>query len=202
MSRLRAVAIWGALLAVLVVPVLVAATSEFLAYRDTIYIISGFAGIAGMALLLLQPLLVGGYLPGLERARGRLAHRWIGAALLASVTVHVAGLWLTSPPDVIDALFFRSPTPFSVWGVLAMWALFFAALLAAFRRLLGITPAVWRAGHTALVASAVLGTVVHALLIEGTMGFGSKIVLCVVVLLATVKTVLDLKVWSRLRRRA
>ena len=121
---------------------------------------------------------------------------------MLSVVLHVVGLWLTSPPDVIDALLFRSPTPFSVWGVLAMWALFFAGLLAAFRRRLAVSPVVWRSGHTALVVFAVVGTVAHALLIEGTMGQLSKAMLCLLVLGVTLKVVFDLRVWARLRRRA
>ena len=84
-----------------------------------------------MALLLVQPLLVAGYLPGLPRSRGRRMHRWVGGGLIAAVVIHVAALWLTSPPDVIDALLFVSPTPFSAWGVIAMWAVFAAAALAA-----------------------------------------------------------------------
>ena len=202
MAFFRGVLIWGLVATAAIVPVWIAAGSEFLAYRDAVYIIAGFAGIAGMVLLLMQPLLVGGYLPGLRLGRGRQVHRWVGATLLVSVVLHVVGLWLTSPPDVIDALLFRSPTPFSVWGVLAMWALFFAGLLAAFRRRMALSPLVWRSGHTALVVFAVVGTVAHALLIEGTMGQLSKAMLCLLVLGLTLKVVFDLRVWARLRRRA
>jgi len=35
---------------------------------------------------------------------------------------------------MIDALLFTSPTPFSPFGVIAMWAIFAVALLAALRR--------------------------------------------------------------------
>ncbi len=202
MKAFRATLIWGGLFVAGVVPVWVAAGSEFIAYRDAVYVVAGFAGIFGLALLMVQPLLVGGYLPGLERARGRRVHRWGGMLLILAVLVHVAGLWLTSPPDVVDALLFRSPTPFSVWGVLAMWALFFAALLALFKDAFRLSSKLWRSGHTALVVLAVAGTVAHALLIEGTMGVASKVFLCLVVVGVTLKTVLDLRVWSRLRRRA
>ena len=58
-----------------------------------------FAGVVALALLLLQPLLAGGYLPGLAARRSRHLHAWVGAGLLAAVVVHVAGLWLTSPPE-------------------------------------------------------------------------------------------------------
>ena len=48
---------------------------------------------------------------------------------------------------MIDALIFTSPTPFSPFGVIAMWAIFAVALLAAFRRRLGLRPRTWRIAH-------------------------------------------------------
>lgn len=193
MSVLRAILIWGALLTVAGVPVAVAATSPLLAWRDPVYIAAGFAGVVAMVLLLLQPLLTEGYLPGLPKVRGRHVHRWVGGTLVVMVILHVAGLWVTSPPDVIDALLFASPTPFSVWGVIAMWGVFASAILVALRRKLRLRPMQWRLGHTTLGVVIVLGSVVHALLIEGTMGMASKTVLCALVLAATVKVVIDLR---------
>ena len=102
------------------------------------------------------------------------------------------------PPDV-DALLFTSPTPFSAWGVIAMWAVFAAALLAANRKRLPLRT--WRLGHTLLVSGAVLGSVVHALLIEGTMEFFSKAALCALVLLATARAVTGLRSWAGRKRR-
>jgi len=197
----RAVPIWAALAAALAVPIAVAATSPLLAWRDPIYIAAGFAGVVAMGLLLLQPLLAGGYLPGLPRRPGRRLHAWVGAGLVAAVAVHVSGLWLTSPPDVVDALLFRSPTPFSAWGVVAMWAVLAAALLAALRRRLRLRPMVWRLCHTTLATVVVLGSVVHAMLIEGTMGIVSKAALCALVLAAAVKVIVDLRSWTVLTRR-
>ncbi len=149
-----------------------------------------------MSLLLFQPLLAGGYLPGLSGRRGRQVHRILGGTLVAAVAIHVAGLWITSPPDVVDALLFRSPTPFSAWGVIAMWAVFAAALLAALRQRLRLRPPIWRLIHTCLAATAVVGSAVHALLIEGTMETVSKIALCALVLGVTVKVLADLRVWA------
>ena len=100
----RAILIWAALGAAVVVPIAIAANSPLLAWRDPVYIAAGFAGVLAMALVLFQPLLAGGYLPGLPTRRGRRVHRWIGAALVMAIVVHVGGLWLTSPPDVVDAL--------------------------------------------------------------------------------------------------
>jgi predicted ferric reductase len=202
MPRARALLVWAALAAALVVPLAVAAASPLLAWRDPVYVAAGFAGILALALLLLQPLLAGGWLPGLPARRGRWLHAWIGMALVAAVLAHVLGLWLTSPPDVIDVLLFRSPTPFSVWGVVAMWSVLAAALLAALRRRLRLRPVVWRRCHTTLAAVTVVGSVVHAMLIEGTMGLVSKAVLCALVLAAAAKVIADLRPWTTMARRS
>ena len=183
-----------------VVPIAAAAASPLLAWRDPVYVLAGFAGIIAMALLLIQPLLAAGELPGLSVKLSRLMHRGIGGVLVVAVVIHVAALWITSPPDVVDALLFASPTPFSVWGVIAMWAVFASALLAALARRLRLRPRAWRLAHTALAAVIVVGSVVHALLIQGTMETVSKAVLGALVLAATVKVVADLMGWAnRLR---
>jgi predicted ferric reductase len=200
-ASFRAGLIWAGLGLAIALPVAIAATSPLLAWRDPVYIASGFAGMLALGLLLVQPLLAGGYLPGLPVRPGRLVHRWAGLVLVAMVVSHVLGLWLTSAPDVIDALLFASPTPFSVWGVVAMWATFAAALLATLRGRLHIPPRVWRVGHTGLAVVIVVGSVVHALLVEGSMGVVSKAVFCLLVLVATAKVVADLRVWTLLTRR-
>lgn len=187
---------WTAFLVAVAVPIVAAAFSPLLAWREPIYIVAGFAGVVGMALLLTQPLLVAGLLPGIPRSRGRHMHRWVGTALLLSVMLHVAALWITSPPDVVDALLFVAPTPFSAWGVIAMWAVFVAALIAALRRWLNIQPRTWRRIHTTLATVIVAGSVIHAMLIEGTMETISKTFLCALVIFATLKALGDLKVWT------
>lgn len=194
----RSVLVWAALIAATAVPITAAAMSPLLAWRSVVYVAAGFAGILALGLMLVQPLLIGGYLPGLTTYRGRRVHHWVGGALVAAVIVHVGGLWLTSAPDVIDALLFRSPTPFSVWGVAAMWAIFAVALLATFRRRL--RPRTWRIAHTLLAIIIVVGTIIHALLIEGTMETISKIALSALVAAATLKVIVDLRVWTRRTR--
>lgn len=201
MAPRRAILIWLALGTACAAPIIIAATSPLLQWRGPVYITAGFAGVAAMALVLLQPLLAGGYLPGLPMRRSRRIHQWIGATLVVAIVVHVGGLWLTSPPDVVDVLLFRSPTPFSIWGVLAMWALFASALVAVLRSRLGIRPRHWRIGHTLLAVAIVIGSVVHAMLIEGTMGTISKAAICALALAATAKALLDLRVWTLLTRR-
>ncbi len=189
--------IWVALAAAICVPVAAAALSPLLEWRGPVYILAGFAGIIALGLVLVQPLLIAGYLPGLSGYRGRRAHRWIGGALVVAVVVHVAGLWITSPPDMIDALLFSSPTPFSPWGVIAMWAIFAVALLAALRRRLGLEPRTWRIAHMFLAVIIVAGGVVHGMLVEGTMETLSKAALCALVLAATIKVMVDLRVWRK-----
>jgi len=195
MRLARATLIWAALAAAICVPIAAASASPQLAWRGPVYILAGFAGIVALGVMLFQPLLIGGYLPGLSARIGRRAHRWIGGALVLAVVIHVGGLWITSPPDMIDALLFSSPTPFSPWGVIAMWAIFAVALLAALRRRLG--PRTWRVAHTLLAIVIVAGSVVHAILIEGTMETVSKAALCALVLAATIKVMADLRVWRK-----
>lgn len=177
--------VWAAVATFIAVPIAAAATSPLLGYRDAVYILGGFAGIVAMSLLLVQPLLAGGLLPGLSGVRGRRVHRWTGGVLVMAVVIHIAALWITSPPDVIDALLLASPTPFSVWGVIAMWAVFASALLAARRRRLRLRPVTWRRAHTALAAFIVLGSVMHAMLIQGRVETMSKAGLCVVAAIRT-----------------
>lgn len=173
------------------VPIGLAAISPLLAWRDPIYIIAGFAGIFALAALLFQPLLAGRLLPTLTPIRQHKLHRFVGMTLVALVIIHVAGLWITSPPDVIDALLFASPTPFSVWGVIAMWAIFATAVLTRFKRHLGLKT--WRLFHKTLAVIIVAGTILHAVLIQGTMEPISKAILCLLVATATLRVVFKAK---------
>src|SRR6267378_2202536 len=195
MRLARVTLIWALLAAAVFVPIAAAAASPLLEWRGPVYILAGFAGIIALGLMLVQPLLIAGYLPGLSAYRGRRAHHWIGGALVVMVVVHVGGLWITSPPDMIDALLFTSPTPFSPFGVIAMWAIFAVALLAALRRRLGLRT--WRIAHMSLAVVIVVGTVVHGMLVEGTMETMSKVALCALVLGATIKVMADLRVWRK-----
>src|SRR5262249_26372229 len=122
--------------------------------------------------------------------RARRTHHWIGGAIVAAIVIHVAGLWYTSPPDMIDALTFTSPTPFSPFGVIAMYAIFAVAILATVRRRLG--QRTWRIVHMSLAVVIVVGSVIHGMLVEGTMETVSKAALCVLVLGAAIKVVADL----------
>ncbi|WP_371224728.1 ferric reductase-like transmembrane domain-containing protein [Roseovarius sp. 2305UL8-3] len=201
MSRTRKILVWAALFVVVVIPLALAANSPLLAWREPVYIAAGFAGIIAMTVMLLQPLLVAGYLPGIPANRGRRIHRVTGSVLVLAILLHVAGLWITSPPDVVDALLFASPTPFSAWGVITMWAVFAAALLATLRRRLRLRWRTWRFGHMSLAAITVIGTVIHAVQIEGTMETISKFLLCAALIAVTAKTLSDLSGWTLFRPR-
>jgi hypothetical protein len=197
MRLARVTLIWAAVAVAIGVPIAIAAASPQLAWRDPIYITAGFAGIIALGLMLVQPLMVGGYLPGASAFGGRRAHRWIGGALVLAVAIHIGGLTITNTPDVIDVFLFRSPTPFSVWGVIATLGVLAVALLVAFRRRSRLAPRTWRIAHTVLAVVIVTATVAHGLLIEGAMETVSKVALCALVLAATAKVMADLRVWRR-----
>lgn len=163
---------WIALAAILLAPLIAAGQSPLLQWRQPIYIAAGFAGIAAFALMLAQPLLATHHMPGLTPLQSRRAHRATGAALTAAVILHIAGLWITSPPDVIDVLLFRSPTPFAPFGAVALWAILAAAALPLLRR--KIRPKHWRRAHLSAVTLALLCTIAHMALIEGTMATWTK----------------------------
>lgn len=194
MARRRAL-VWAALALAIAVPLIAAAQSPLLQWRGPVYIAAGFAGIVGLALMLVQPLLVGGVLSGQPARR---AHFWAGAALMVAVVIHVAGLWITSPPDVIDVLLFRSPAPFSIWGAVAMWAVFAAGAIALLRKRLGLR--MWRLGHSIAVATTVIATVGHAWLIQGTMETLTKAALCLFAVGACLWVLRQRRVWRLLRR--
>ena len=176
---MRNLAIWGGLALLVLVPLVIAAASPLQASRNAAYVAASLAGVAALGLLTLQPLLARGHMPRMTPPRQRRWHQMLGASLLILVGLHIGGLFLTSPPDALDALLLVSPTPFSVYGVVAMWAILATALLAATRRRLRLSPRLWRGMHASLAALIVAATIIHAVQIEGTMGLWSKLALCV-----------------------
>lgn len=191
---LRDALIWATLALAIAVPLFAAAQSPLLQWRDTVYIIAGFSGIVGLALLLVQAVLISGIL---SSGTAHRIHIWTGAGLIGAVIVHVVALWITSPPDVIDVLLFRSPTPFSVWGAIAMWAVFVGGFLAALRKRISLR--IWRLGHSFAVLLMIIGTVVHTWLIQGTMEDLTKAVLCLMVLFVGAWALRKRRVWRLLR---
>lgn len=190
--------IWAAVALVAVGPVAIAAASPLQVGRGVAYVTGGMAGVAALALLWLQPLLGAGYLPGVNLAQARRWHRRLGLVLVAAVVLHIGGLFLASPPDTIDALLLVSPTPFSVYGVIALWSVVLTAVLVATRK--RFDPAWWRIVHNGLALVVVVATVIHALMIEGAMGAMSKLILCLCALAATAAAILHLRVVRPLLR--
>ncbi len=167
MPPVKEALIWVAILCICIAPLALAMNSPLMAWRSGMYIFAGLCGVFAFALLFLQSMLAAGLLPGLSAWQGRRMHRVIGGLLVLAVVGHVVGLWIESPPDVIDPLLFASPTPFSVWGVTAMWAVFVTAALAVAR--VRLRPRLWRVLHRVLAGMIVVGTVIHAVQIEGSM---------------------------------
>lgn len=184
--------------AVAIAPLAVAAASPLQASRDVMWVVGGMAGVVALSLLFLQPVLITGALSSLRSSQERRWHRWIGTAVVLLVLLHVLGLYFTSPEDITDALLLVSPTPFAVYGVLGLVGVILTACLAAFRSYL--TRKTWQGVHTFLAVLIVVGSVVHALLIEGVMGETSKLVLCVFLMIATAAA--TLKTVVGLRKRA
>lgn len=192
-------AVW-ALVAVVVGGALVlAALSPLQAFRTAPYMAASLAGVLSLGLLLLQPMLAAGYLPGISAARARRWHNRAGMVLVAAVLVHIAGLYIASPDDALDALLLRAPTAFSIWGVTAMWGVVVTAVLVALRR--RIRPALWRVVHNGLALVVVIGTAVHAIEIEGTMSPVWKLLLCGAAVAASVVAVVHVRVARPLLRR-
>jgi predicted ferric reductase len=141
------------------------------------------AGVVALALLFLQPVLIGGFMPKMSGVQVRDWHRWIGAAVVAFVLLHVVALYLTSPEDITDALLLVSPTPFAIYGVIGLAGVLLTASLAAIR--VSLPYGFWRIAHTVLAVVIVIGSAVHAYLIEGVMGDVSKLILCLFLAAAT-----------------
>lgn len=196
--RMGSVLVWVVVLALMGAPLLIAATSPLLEGREAVYILGGLAGVFALALLILQPLLAAGYLPGMNVAQARRWHQWTGTALVTALALHVVGLYLTSPPDMIDALLLVAPTLYSIFGVVGMWGVILIVLLVMARSRLPLKPASWRTLHNLLALVVVIASVVHALMIDGAMGSLSKLILCIAVLVATTVVTVQLR-WIRKR---
>lgn len=197
MSRALRAGTWLLLVVAVSIPIVVAAFSPLLEWREPIYIVAGFAGIIAMTLMVFQPLLIRGVLFNAQK-RSAYIHRWVGTTLLVAIVLHVAGLWITSPPDVIDALLFVSATPFAVWGVTAMWSVFVTVALVAMRHKFRLKMRLWRLSHKALAVITVVTSALHAIQIDGTMETWSKYALCALIVFATLWAIFGSLVGARI----
>ncbi len=178
--------VWALLTACILIPVGIAAANPLQASRDAFWIIGGMAGIVALALLLVQPLLAAGSLPGPSVPAARRWHRLVGTMVVLTVGLHIGGLYLSSPEDIADVLLLVAPTPFSVYGVVGLCGVVLTAILVAVRARSGLRYASWRIVHNAIALVVVISSIAHALLIEGAMGSVSKLILCALILAATV----------------
>lgn len=191
MSKPRIIGAWVALSILICTSVLLALRSPLLEWREPVYIVAGLAGVLALVALVLQPLFALKITAGIRARSAQTLHRANGLLLLMLVIVHVIGLWITSPPDVIDALLFRSATQFSLWGVIAMWCVFITASIALFRRKLKFRAHTWKVIHLLLALVIVMCTGVHAILIDGTMETVTKALLCLVLIVISFLAVFD-----------
>ena len=189
------------LLLVVVGPIVVAAVSPLLKSRELIYVIGGLSGVIALSLLLVQPLLAIGYLTGVSLGRQRRWHLCSGTLLVVSIALHIGALYVTSPDDMTDALFLRSATPFSIYGVIALWGVLLIALLVAFRSKIKIPIKKWKTLHAVIAAIVVVASIIHALWIQGAMGTVSKWVLCGTIVLATGYAVVHLETLQAIFRK-
>ncbi len=189
----------GLVASIAVVPIIIAAFSPLLASRDTAYIIGGMSGIVALSLLLVQPLLAAGYLPGRSILSQRKWHRWVGSLFIVAVALHIVGLFVTSPDDMTDALLLAAPTPFSVYGVVALWGVVLTGILVVVRKKCSLL--VWTLMHNGLALIVVIASVVHAVMIEGAMSHLSKQVLCICIVVVSVFTVLHLRLIRPMQNR-
>ena len=195
------VLIWCVFACAVMAPVLIAATSPLLSSREGVYIIGGMAGIVALALLLVQPLLASGYLPGISTTQKVRWHLCVGKLLVLTIALHIGGLYLTSPDDLTDALLLVAPTPFSVYGVIGMWAVIATAILVTAKSRIKLSYTTWHIAHNALAVIVVVCSVVHALMIEGAMNTLSKWFLCMCIALATTIVILHLRVIGPLQKK-
>ncbi|MGQ7847254.1 ferric reductase-like transmembrane domain-containing protein [Granulosicoccus sp. 3-233] len=178
--------LWGAAVCMLVLPLTLAMLSPLQAGREFTYVTGALAGVLALSLLFVQPMLAAGFLPGLGTSRARRWHRRLGLVLLAAVALHILGLYLASPDDMRDALLLVAPTPFSLYGVVALVAVALTGLSAALRSRFRSRIHHWNRIHSALTVVVVTATLVHAWMIDGTMNGLSKMIACAVIAVATI----------------
>lgn len=186
MSRCSKPLLWGLTTGLVLVPVILAAMSPLQSGREFTYVIGALAGVLALSLLFVQPLLVAGFLPGLMPSMEKRWHRRLGTVLVSAVGLHILGLYLASPDDMSDALLLVAPTPFSLYGVIALWAVALLGLSAVFRSRVRLRLRLWKVVHSALALIVVTASIVHAWMIDGTMNGLSKTISCVCIAMATV----------------
>lgn len=198
---LRRLAGWIAVTAIAVAPVVAAAASPLQKGREALWIIGGMAGVVGLSLLFVQPLLMAASPPLLALRAGVDWHRRGGIAIVVAVALHIGALYAYSPDDITDALLLVAPTPFSLYGVISLWCLVLTVALAASRRALRFGHRPWRILHSVLAVAVVGAGAVHAILIDGAMEPYSKLAICFAALAAATAGAVEVNLLSPMRRR-
>ncbi len=182
----------------MLVPIVLAVMSPLHQGRSAPYVVGALAGVVLLSLLLTQPLLAIGFNLNTSLACARKWHQWLGGAIVVLIALHIGGLYLASPMDMLDALTLAAPTPFSLYGVIGLWA----SVLIVFSLLIRkrTKPMRWNTIHNVLALLVVVPGVVHALLIEGSMEVRTKWILCIVIVLASTLVSVKLRIVDPFKR--
>lgn len=192
---------WLGVAGAMTVPVALAVASPYLAYRNPAYILGGFAGIVCLALLLIQPLLAAGYLPGLSPVQARRWHRRAGVGDRA-----VRGDPCRRPVRDQPARHDRRAVAGRADPVLGLRGggdvePLPGRRLVPLRRRTRLGPRGWSLLHNLLALVVVVATALHAVQIEGAMEPVSKTALCGLVLIATAAALIDVRLLRQRRSR-
>lgn len=153
-------ALGGATVAVIAVPVTLAVTDRHLTDGSIALTASTVAGALAVSALALQPLLAR------RRRIGR--HQILGAVALGLVALHVAALFVESPADARFALSPDGPTRARM-ALIATIALCGVVALGALRTRLALAPSTWRALHAYLATVVIALGIGHAVLTDGAL---------------------------------
>jgi len=157
----------AAALAVVAVPVAVAATDRHLSGASAALVVSTTAGAIAAGALGVQPLLAAG--------RRISRHQAAGAVILALVLLHVGALVVESPEDAWFAMSPDGPTRARM-ALIATIALILAVALGALRGRLPVHPTTWRVLHGYLAVVVIALGLGHALLTDGALdGLGTAV---------------------------
>ncbi len=190
---------WVAAAVVAAWPIGAALASPLLPSRDLIWVVGGMAGVVALSLLLVQPLLAIEVGTGAAR-RWRRWHGAVGLLIGAAIVLHVGALYATSPDDITDALLLVAPTPFSLYGVIGLWATVVTIALALARRILRLPFRPWRMVHSLLALVIVAASASHAWMIDGAMEGLSKTIVVLAALAATSFAVIEINLLAPMRR--
>ena len=169
MAERRRLALVGAVLAVVALPLGLALTDVHLAGQPAALVVSTGAAALAVSALTVQPFLAGG---------GRIRwHRALGGIALVLVLLHLGALFAYEVDDTLFALSLDGPTRGRM-AVLATAALLAVVALGVTRRRLPISGASWRILHGFLAMLVVLLGFGHAVLTDGALdGVGTPVLL-------------------------